>query len=577
MNKEIRQLEQQNMDAVTRMSELQLKKENLYKQRNSITDSFFKRIFQRNKLKQLDSEIKDTFNEQENYRFEISDINMEMESLILQEKLDNNIREVTERLEVEGLYLSSPISSLGEIRDEKNITLETAYYVTKEFGYIPSMEDILMFASENDLITQVNKEEMVKLERELDKANLQVDDFPYSYSTSVSSVFDNGETLYVNVYDDTDAPFTELYYDGEENKWKNNYYSLSVDNPVESIKEKYSGKQSSKTTSERVSQLLNTVDLTNLSEDKEPKERQRLIEDTLKKFSSAQINFINTKFDKEELDLFINSRETGIEESYAEVNYFESQFQSTFNLEKEIEKTIAELESVNGLPDKMNIEIENIEGMMTTKEKDQANYVLMNVEEFEFKNALKAIQKLPDKDLNMIAKEKAQENKDRSNYDKDSKSIYNITGNNNSINSHNNVGLVDNSINNSNNNTDISSIVNQRVQNNKEKLATSFDVNYGKFLMNETISKKEQVEMKQFDKSQSDFDKVNRRLEVLEKVKEKISDKEYVQKDVELSGIKGNENKLKDVLSNEYTQMNRQDKHRTQAMKNMSQQQAFER
>lgn len=526
VNDTVKLLKDQEAIAGKNIEKLEEKKADLYQQRNQLTKGFLSRILQRRKIKTLDNEIRGLSDIQENYRIDMDNLLTEIESVTINEELESNIIEAKEKLSNQGLYIYDAIFSPKPITNENDITLEIDARVRKDFDHIPTPGEIINMAEKCKCITQISEADVYNLCKELNEQNFSVDENPYSYQTSVFDLYEQDNKLYLPIHDDTDAPFATLVYDGEDNKWKNDHYSLSVDNPIESIKNKYAELSLNKSTTERLSQVLNTIDLPNLNEDNEPKERQRLIADTLNKFNSAQINFINTKFDKEELDLFVSASESGITESYAEINYLDSQLQSTFKLENDVEKTISELESIAGLPDKMNSKIKNLEDLMTTKQKDQANYVLMNVEEFEFKNALKAMQKLPEKDLETLAEDKAQEN--------------------------------------------------------KERLENSFEANYQKFLLNEPISKNEKIEIMLFDNSHSNFEKVSRRLEVLEKVRDELPDKAYAQKDKELSGMREHENQLKNVLSNEYKQMDNTNvsattsKSRQKAMNNIKQQQRIE-
>lgn len=212
----------------------------LFHEWNKLRGSFFSRFFQQKKLSRIELELHQVFRQQEDNLFEKIIVEQDIEGFKAEEKLDNNIHEVTEKLFEKGLFLSDSIYSPEKIRSADFVRLEIDERAEKTYNHIPTILEIINLAEDYGLITQINNTEKKELYKELNKIDFGVDEEPYSYANVVYGLFEYNNDPFVYIHDDRDLPYDNLRYDSFEDKWKGTRYPFVVDNPCESIRVKYS-------------------------------------------------------------------------------------------------------------------------------------------------------------------------------------------------------------------------------------------------------------------------------------------------------------------------------------------------
>lgn len=89
-----------------------------------------------------------------------------------------------------------------------------------------------------------------------------------------------------------------------------------------------------------------------------------------------------------------------------------------------------------------------------------------------------------------------------------------------------------------------------------EKLSKEFELSYQRYLSKGTVSKNDQRNIRNFDRSRSSFDKIYYRLEEVEKILTSKPTDDLHKKKLALENCRGENNKIQDLLKNEYKEMN---------------------
>ncbi|EAC2410868.1 hypothetical protein AF435_04460 [Listeria monocytogenes] len=405
MNVSLEELDEKRKKFTKEYSTLVEKAGALYKEWNQLHDNFFRRIFQHNKLKQLEAEIKRVLEQQEDNFFESKMVEQDIESLKAEEKLNANIHAATESLFEKGLYLSEKIYSPEKIRSADFVKIEIDECAEKTYNHIPSVLEIINFAEDHGLITKIDSTEKRKLYRELNKIDFGVDEEPYSYANVVYSLFERNNEPFVYVYDDRDMPYEILTYDSFEDKWKGEGYPFVVDNPCDSILLKYSG--DTLTTTDKLEGIYSELDLNiNLTEftNELEKDLLRLSEgfnnneatneivwSILEKMNPIQIDYLTNKYNEMNLNLEIDANAMSIEENKALEEYFESQLQSTISFIEDAETAYTRNEELGDvLTDVKHQLVINIE-KMSKEERKKADMIFMGLPEEECYAAIKCM------------------------------------------------------------------------------------------------------------------------------------------------------------------------------------------
>ena len=152
----------------------------------------------------------------------------------LTSQLNNQIGKVTQLLESEGLYLSTSFYPTNELRSseieigyKENFSLEGF----KSFDEIPSTEELLLFAKENELLTRVPEDIRIDATQQVLGHFLAKMDTPYSWSESINSFRENNNEISVEVFNtSTDIVRDRLIYNAANNQWKSENYDATFEN-----------------------------------------------------------------------------------------------------------------------------------------------------------------------------------------------------------------------------------------------------------------------------------------------------------------------------------------------------------
>lgn len=194
----------------------------------------------------------------------------------------DKLLKVNEQLKEQGRFLQSHIS-LKSDEEKKQILIEempfefyTEDTVTKKvFGPGSRPEEIVQYLKEENCVSRLSPQLADQIIEELnqheyisdveldyvvdDEHNLsdnviaglklqdyQVDEEPYSYSTSVDTLREKDGELSAVVYDDRDYPIDKLIYEPNEDKWRGKKYDMQLTNTIRELKNVYA-KNSSNT------------------------------------------------------------------------------------------------------------------------------------------------------------------------------------------------------------------------------------------------------------------------------------------------------------------------------------------